>query len=145
MKRTIVTAFVVGFCVFLAQDVISYRAFHPKKIEHREVTIPAGIELADLLMLMQRDDFICIDVREKSYYKYAHIPGAVNWEIEDSLSELLLKKINASANIVVYGNPGSDRMTEAVKILEIHKIAGVKVYYPGWREWKACKLPTETQ
>lgn len=102
------------------------------------------IQLADFLVLQQRQDAVLIDIREKQYFENMHIPDSINVPFKSNPDMNILNKINISSNVIVI----SDGVIPFEVIAEyFHKLGidDIKIYTGGWKEWKACGLPVEKQ
>jgi len=143
-----VFAAIIGIIVFSVQDSISFiPAEKSTQIAETPVRSLEEISLANMLVFQKESTTTCIDIRDEQFYRYSHIPSAVNLssaKLDAELPEQLLEKLKSSANIIIYANAhANDELHNAVEILEKKGIKNVKVYSAGWEEWKACKLPVE--
>jgi len=152
MNRQYVTFFVisivVGVVVFFAQGTISFKPDNKNINENEQPTkLIDTIPLADAIILRQNANNIFIDVREKQFYNYAHINGAINLpvDIQDGIIwPEIIKKLKIAPNIIIYGISNADDMSYRLAQFLISKgINNIKIYKDGWVQWKACKLPVE--
>ncbi len=138
----------IGIIVFMSQNSISFLPIaNERKIMETQIKPLEELSLASMLIFQKSTNNTCIDIREEQYYKYSHIPGAINLSqknLDLPLPEPLLKTLKSSSNIIIYSNAyANDELRNAVEILAKNGIENVKVYSAGWEEWKACKLPVE--
>ncbi len=142
-------SFLIGAIFFLSQNTISLFADPSIALIERDqpVDIFDKINLADTIIFSQNADTILIDVRDKQFYNYAHIPGAINFPFNKKslkISDKTLALCKKSSNIIIYGISNSDDNAQrVVELLSRIGITGLKVYEEGWTQWKACKLPIE--
>jgi rhodanese-related sulfurtransferase len=145
----LLTSCVSGTIIFLVQKDISFKdIFRPNKLGNKPaIKQIESISLPDTIMFQQNQMNAFIDVREKKFYDYAHIPGAINLPYEDiakgKIPEDVFEKIKSAPNSVIYCISNSCGISyHAARILE-DKGLNVKVYSEGWGQWKACNLPIE--
>jgi rhodanese-related sulfurtransferase len=148
--KILLVSCVSGIIMFLAQKDISYKdIFRSNKSDNKPaVRQIESISLSDTIMFRQNPKNIFIDVRDKKFYDYVHIPGAINLPYEDmakgKIPEDMLEKIKLAPNSVIYCISNSCGVSyHSARILMDKGLNNVKVYSEGWGQWKACKLPTE--
>lgn len=139
----------IGIVVFIAQNKIPFFSENNNVSPvNSAVRTIDEVDLANFIILKKSPYTLCIDIREKQFYNYAHITGAVNIPSELILSgapKELLNKSKKVSNIILYSNSNSNNLLQrAARKLSKLGINGVKVYSPGWEEWKACDLPMES-
>jgi rhodanese-related sulfurtransferase len=139
-----------GIIIFLAQKDISYKDIFRSNKSGNEPAVKQieTISLPDAIMFQQNPRNVFVDVREKKFYDYAHIPGAINLPCEDiakgKIPVEVLEKIKSAPNSIVYCISNSCGISyHSARILMDKGLNNVKVYSEGWGQWKACKLPTE--
>ena len=137
--------------MFLAQKDISYKDIFRSNKSDNKPTVKQieSISLPDTIMFQQNPNNVFIDVREKKFYDYAHIPGAISLPYEDiakgKIPEDMLEKIKSAPNSIIYCISNSCGISYHAARLLMDKGLNVKVYSEGWGQWKACKLPTENK
>jgi len=140
-----------GIIMFLAQKEISFNEIFRQNKTGNKPTVKQieSISLPDTIMFQQNPNNVFIDVREKKFYDYAHIPGAISLPYEDiakgKIPEDVLEKIRSAPNAIIYCISNSCGISYHAARILIDKGLNVKVYSEGWGQWKACKLPTENK
>ncbi len=105
------------------------------KIETTKLS-PQGL---DDLMQSGKNDFVIVDVRDKSEYIEGHVPGAINIPVVSfsSQSGMLDKK----KTIIVYCNAGNRSYTAYRKLMKL----GYKKFYQSlFADWKDAGYKIET-
>ncbi|MEI6422103.1 MAG: rhodanese-like domain-containing protein, partial [Lentisphaerota bacterium] len=149
LVRILLTSCVSGAIVFLAQKDISYKEIFRSSKPGNKPAIKQieSILLPDTIMFQQNPKNVFLDVREKKFYDYAHISGAINLPYEDiakgKIPEEVLEKIKSAPNSIIYCTSNSCGISYHAARILIDKGLNVKVYSEGWGQWKACNLPTE--
>lgn len=143
------TALIIGIVILFSQNTIPFTHTSHNIVRNVPTTETFDeIDLANLIILKDSPYTVCIDIREKNFYDYAHILGAVNLPAELFLSDLpqkLLAKSKKISNTIIYCNSNSSDLSQNIA----HKLSklgfrGIKIYSAGWEQWKACKLPVES-
>lgn len=96
----------------------------------------AHIVPADAYLLIENDDVLLLDVREKGAYKLGHLPNAVAvpvGEIKQRLAEFISHK---AKNIIVYCNDGIIRGPKATAILNNAGYTHAKNLRGGLDAWR---------
>lgn len=135
--KTIVV--VAGIATFVCFSYIAGSKYSKKRI----IDIPI-ITLAELLQSKQIGNVTIIDTREQEFYRYGHIPNAINVpsnELKNASSLNLLVLKNSSEIIVYCGNSACGTSFFAARKLIDCGLDNVKVYANGWGEWQSCGLP----
>ncbi|MFK9094204.1 metalloregulator ArsR/SmtB family transcription factor [Bacillus salipaludis] len=93
-----------------------------------------SIDIETFLLRMNNDNFTLIDVRPKSEFDAAHIPGALSVPIETLNDEL--SKLSKDKEIVAYcRGPYCVYATEAVQMLISHGFQAIRLN-AGIQHWK---------
>lgn len=145
--RIFLASVVIGGVAFATQDKLNLRmVFAQKDNEPEPILLPKfqTIILSDALGLFYYSKPIIIDVRDKEYYDYGHIEGAINLtlpEIERA-SAALLGRLRSAPNVLIYcaGNACQTSFI-AANSLQSHGLQNILVYSGGWKEWRSCRLP----
>lgn len=144
----ILLSFTIGIIVLFTQSTIPL--VPEKKNTFQKIPELKSIDiigLANVIILKKSPYTICIDIREKQFYDYAHIAGAVNIPSEvilAGLPEKMLAVAKKKSNTIIYCNSNSSDLSQNVgQKLSKLGFSGVKIYAAGWEEWKACELPVE--
>ncbi len=96
-------------------------------------------ELAALLENAATEPVEVVDVRPPWMYGIAHLPGAVNWPLEE---EGFVERFEAGTRYVVYGV----NRKQGKRLLErLAGVENVRVYLEGIRDWVAAQQPTEPE
>lgn len=164
LKRDIIEClFLLGFCVMLSLGV---NALSPTGIALRgqwnpdQGVVMAGASKAHAVEVLQINNplkvkrlvesgtMIVLDVRWPEMYDLGHIPGAVNFPLENFEEEkkALLSKITPDDEILVYcaGVTCRDSHTFATRLVEMG-FAHVAVYAGGFSEWEEMGFDVATQ
>ena len=140
--RFLVTALIVGSSVFwfLCKRQLEEISFLKNKSTVNEIVSHNRIHLADLLILLQRNDTLCLDMRDVDYYKLGHIPNSFpsGYALDNR------KRLKNLGRIIVYGSPSSQHEVQHLvdQLKKLYTI-DVLIYVGGWGEWKSCGLPIE--
>ena len=106
-----------------------------------------SIDLANLILLRKNFKVTCIDLREREFYNYAHIPGSINVPMqvfEKKIAENPIE-INDKINLVFYaGDRNSNSIEHIADYLSKRGAKEIKFYSGGWNEWKSCDMPIES-
>ncbi|MBP8828176.1 MAG: rhodanese-like domain-containing protein [Desulfobacter sp.] len=98
--------------------------------------------------LLQSGRVIVLDVRWPEIYDQGHIPGALNFPLDDfeEQKKALLSKITLKDEILVYcaGVTCHDSHTFAVRLVEMG-FTHVTVYAGGFAEWQEMGFDVATQ
>lgn len=98
----------------------------------------AEVGLPYLLEALRRDDVAVIDAREEPFYRFGHIPGAVNVPPDSLERELpaLLEAIPAHYEIIVYCSDRFCPMAENVilRLASVNRPA--RLFSPGYIGWE---------
>jgi rhodanese-related sulfurtransferase len=143
-----ILSIIFGVIVFATQNSVSLMPVD-NNVEVIETPIKAleELSLANMLILRKIPTTVCIDIRVKRFYNYAHIPGAVSLPLEKmgpTIPKQILDRLKKSANIIIYSNAyANSELRNAVDKLSMSGFDGIKVYLLGWESWKACELPVE--
>ncbi len=81
------------------------------------------------MSMMDADDYLCIDTRGETAYRYGHIPGAVCWDGNDES----FKRLPNDKKLIVYCTYGEKSIVITEKLIqkefEAYNLSG------GYREW----------
>lgn len=81
------------------------------------------------MSMMDADDYLCIDTRGETAYRYGHIPGAVCWDGNDES----FKRLPNDKKLIVYCTYGEKSIASTEKLIqrgfEAYNLSG------GYREW----------
>lgn len=137
------------FCAgvfFVTQEPIDWhilkkKHFPSERLDPEYTPLP----LVSILPFYHRKNALFVDVREKQYYDYGHIEGAIHLPPEslENLPEDTLAKLWAAPQIILYCNGTA---TEGVSAAVAHKLSqkgidALFVYPAGWPEWRTLRLP----
>ncbi|MBC8125736.1 MAG: hypothetical protein H8M99_01125 [Gloeobacteraceae cyanobacterium ES-bin-144] len=117
----------------------------PKK-PHGKIS---SITLEDFFVLQQSDNALIYDARPVLYYRFGHIPGAINLPKQncDALIAEWEPKINAAISsgktLVVYCTNPTCPDAKSVAIRLANAGYPVKVISGGWEAWKESGMPIE--
>ena len=145
IKNKLILYISIGAIVVLTQNTIPFQFKKPKK----ETTLSSQystIDLANFILLKNMDNTTLIDLRDKKFYDFAHIQGALNIPLNQySENKIIISKLKKSSNIVIYGHADDyPSYNEITKIMQNYNIQDVNVFVAGWEQWQACKLPVES-
>ena len=141
----IIKSLVIGFIVLL----FFHRHYSSELVSDKLDTYKSyqEIGLADTIILKDLLSTLLIDIRPPTLYRRSHIPKAINItldQLRDIAGNILLQRLTAAANIIIYSQTYSNKeIVEFVSLLEPYNLKSVKVYRPGYNEWKACNLPLD--
>jgi len=96
----------------------------------------------EAVKLMNHDDAVVLDIREKAVFKNKHIIGSINIpkaEIEKSVNRIQQYQ---EKTIIVVCQIGQSATTVANKLAK-QKFAAVKVLAGGLKAWQEADLPLE--
>ncbi len=138
-------AIIIGSAVYFTSYNYAGYEFAEEKIQDNEHKL-SYISLGDLLVLRKSGSVILLDFREKEFYDYAHIPGALNIPAKELLASNIPKRIittlSKASNVIIYSN--AYKNTTASKVMSQLALLGlksIKYYSAGYEQWKACGLP----
>jgi len=136
--KVLVKALLVGGIVYYNQNIIK---FCSKNEEINLTPLFDTVSLSDVLVLIQKPGNIIIDARNKQFYDYSHIQGAISSAVIGPDIMARLKKI---PNLIIYGNEenSDDYMRVGLQLID-HGVKNIKIYREGWTQWRACNLPIE--
>lgn len=106
---------------------------------------PPMISLQEVQAIFHSGEAVFIDARHAYDYRLGHIKGAINIPLaEYERMNDIVRAIPKEKLIVVYcdGAECNSSIQFAVK-LSSEGFTNVKIFFGGWREWEAEKLPTE--
>lgn len=144
--KIMATAFGMGLVIFSTQEGVSWQSlWKAPSLEAPSVLYNIStVDLADVLRLYHGRTAVILDVRDKKFYDYGHIEGAISAPIE-TLHELpapVLQRLRDSSSVLVYCNNTSCGIAfAAARILIDQGLDHTVVYPEGWSEWRSCKLP----
>jgi len=105
------------------------------------------ISLEKAKELYKSQDALFIDARHNFEYKMGHIHGALNITLREiDTFRIQLQNIPKEKMLIVYcdGADCNSSIELAVKLVEL-KFTNVKIFFGGWQEWSANKLPVDTE
>ncbi len=103
-----------------------------------ETTKISPLQLNDLKK-SGKDDFVIVDVRDKSEYMEGHIPGAIN--IPEASFSSQSAKLDKNKTIIVYCNAGNRSYKAYRKLM---KLSYKKFYQSLFADWKKAGFKIET-
>jgi len=107
---------------------------------------PTAINLQEAKALFDSNGAIFVDARHFFDYRRGHIKSALNIPLSEFDSrQKNVKDLPRNKVIVVYcdGSECNSSIELAAKLYE-HGFDGVRIFFGGWQEWVADKLPTES-
>lgn len=145
----VVMSLIIGILFFWAQQIVSFFPVSIEKIEvapQEEYEPPfKRVDLVTLLSARNSRSIVLLDLRSADVFEYAHIPGAVNWDLGLPDAGAPLPPFSGpegAAMCFLYARNGNDPLLQdAAKILHSHGVTNAYVYAGGWEEWKSCGLP----
>ena len=105
-----------------------------------------SIDLANFIILKKTPKLICIDLREREFYRNAHIACALNLPIGDFekiVTSDKMFRLNEDDLIFYSNNKNINSIQSITNVLVKLGVREVKFYIGGWSEWKACGMPIE--
>lgn len=109
-------------------------------------TAPTPINLTEAQQLFQSKSVVFVDARHYFDFRRGHIPSAVNIALSEyDSSANAIAALPKDRAIIVYcdGSECNSSIKLAAKLYE-HGFDGVRIFFGGWQEWTANKLPTES-
>lgn len=108
-----------------------------------QVRSPEVVTVEQARVLHSSGKVLFIDTREESSYRTGHIQGAVNVPLPELEAELIfLKEISSEKILVPYCDGSSCHSSlEFSNRLLAEGISNIKVFFGGWEEWTAARLP----
>lgn len=85
-----------------------------------------------------------IDTRSESIYRAGHIEGAMNIQLNQIEGEIeFLKEISSEKILIVYcdGSACHSSIEFSSRLLSCG-VTNIRVFFGGWEEWSAARLPT---
>ncbi len=106
---------------------------------------PATISLEEARRLFEAGTAIFIDARHEFDYKLGHIKGAVPLPLKEfDQKKEIVTSLPKDKLIVVYCDGAEcNSSVELGAKLFLAGFSNVKIFFGGWRDWQANKLPTE--
>jgi len=108
---------------------------------------PAMISLNDARTFFYSKKALFIDARNPLEYRRGHIRGAINIPLNDfDKKKNLLAKTPKDKLLVTYcdGVECNSSMSLAEKLIG-SGYKNVKIFFGGWQDWEANKLPVQSQ
>ncbi|MBF8247650.1 MAG: Rhodanese domain protein [Bacteroidetes bacterium] len=108
---------------------------------------PAMISWNEARTFFEAKKALFIDARNPLEYRRGHIPGAINIPLNDfEKKKDLLAKTSKGKLLVTYcdGAECNSSMSMAEKLMELG-YTNVKIFFGGWQDWEANKLPVQSQ
>ncbi|RLI51433.1 MAG: hypothetical protein DRP09_19315 [Candidatus Thorarchaeota archaeon] len=105
------------------------------------------LTLEEAIKKYQEGKSIFIDARPKQEYNKEHIKGAINISLENLTDILSLKEnITLDTEIIIYSASAKDELSINLLAMTLKDIGfhNIKLFLPGFSEWKKSKLPIET-
>lgn len=115
---------------------------HPGKT----VPAPTPINLAEAKELFDSRGAVFVDARHHFDFRRGHISSAINIPLSEFDSGLkTVSALPRDKTIIVYCDASecNSSIELAAKLYE-SGIGGVRIFFGGWQEWTANKLPTES-
>jgi rhodanese-related sulfurtransferase len=107
--------------------------------------LPVMISYEEALALFQAGDALFVDARHEFDYNLGHIKGAINLPLKEfELKKDRLIDRSKDALLVTYcdGAECNSSIELAAKLRETG-FTNVRIFFGGWSEWEAHRLPTE--
>lgn len=118
----------------------------PYRETQKSISPPEMISLDEASALFASGGAVFIDTRDEFLFRAGHIQGAVHVPLEELDSKMEgLKKLSLEKALVTYCD--GTRCHSSIEFsnrLFAARISKVKVFFGGWEEWTAARLPTET-
>lgn len=135
----------LSLTIFATQEKLAWRdLWHSPAVAPTPPTPISTVGLADALRLFYTPGSVILDVREKRFYDYGHIEGALSvpFESMELLPAPLLEKLKAAPSVLVYCSATScgTSFLAARKLMD-QGLDQTVVYPEGWGEWRSCWLP----
>jgi rhodanese-related sulfurtransferase len=148
MVRLFLIALVFSCIIFMTQDETSLLNLFASGARFQTKQIDSTIETIELAAAIQKfnDQSTFIDIREKQYFDYGHIHGAINIPVAEiaALSKEKSQRLAQRPEVIIYCNGGTcGTVFFAAKAFSKLGISNVKVYVEGWAEWSSCRLPMD--
>ena len=91
-----------------------------------------------------RGEVTVVDALPASYYRHAHLPGAVNLFVDDARERAHDVLPDKAAPIVTYcSNPACPNSERVARVLTSLGYTNVRTYREGIQDWVEAGLPTE--
>ncbi len=119
----------------------------PTRLRKLAALAPAMISWNEAQTFFESKKALFIDSRNPHEYRRGHIRGAINIPLNDFEREKqLLAKTPKDKFLVTYcdGVECNSSMSMAEKLMELG-FTNVKIFFGGWQDWEANKLPVESQ
>ena len=107
---------------------------------------PSPVGLDEARTLFEKNNAIFVDARHSFDFRRGHIKDSRNIPLADfDQSEQSIASLPKDTVIIVYcdGSECNSSIELAAKLYE-RGFGGVRIFFGGWQEWTANKLPTET-
>jgi rhodanese-related sulfurtransferase len=139
---------VAGLLIFFSQDRLLFHDLFTTEIEQGPSLasprpVIENLDLGTLLPLYHKKEITFVDLRQKQYYDYGHIEGAINIPT-DSVSQIppaLLESLKKERNVVLYNVQDYAMTRQAAEDLAAKGIRSVAIYADGWPQWWSSGLP----
>ena len=107
---------------------------------------PSSIDFSEAKMLFEKNNAVFVDARHYFDFRRGHIKAALNLPLADFENRAqTIDALPKDKVIVVYCDAAecNSSIELAAKLYE-HGLGGVRIFFGGWQDWTANKLPTET-
>ena len=103
------------------------------------------IQVEEARQFFEANGALFIDARSDYDFKLGHIKGAFNLPLpEFDQKKNILSAIPKDKLLITYCNgTGCNSSIELSVKLALAGFTNVRIFYGGWKEWEAMKLPTE--
>ena len=146
INRLGVLSLIIGVIV-LYFNFEKFRIRNDDNANNKPMIRIVSIDLATLILFRKFFKVTCIDLREREFYNYAHIPGSINVPLLD-FERVIAKNsiaIDDKINLVFYsGEKSSNSIEYIADYLSKQGAKEIKFYSGGWNEWKSCDMPIES-
>jgi rhodanese-related sulfurtransferase len=134
----------------LAYTAISEKGLFGPPSAPMEYSLPEADRSPETITLDEAQDLhfsekaVFIDTRGDTAYRAGHIPGAINIPLPELEQEVeFLKEVSLGKVLIPYCDGSACHSSvEFSTRLMASGISNIKVFFGGWEEWTAARLPT---
>ncbi len=138
---------ITHFGTIALEDGFQQKAQSSSRLRKLAALAPAMISLDEARTFFESKEGLFIDARNPHEYRRGHIRGAINIPLKDFVKEKdLLAKTPKDKLLVTYcdGVECNSSMSIAEKLMELG-FRNVRIFFGGWKDWEANKLPVQSQ
>lgn len=147
MMRLSILSLFTGIIILLVNYEIFFLIHPASSPEDIKIVSPVRkIDLATLLFLKNHTSCLLVDLRTVQQFGLGRIPAAINIppEIFANMPREMIERLKKFENIIIYEAMESGQVSrDFTTTVSRYGIENIKVFNPGWAQWKSCRLEVE--